>query len=116
MMGMIWKMWKIMGKNPMAAMIVVLPDWKGSRKKRRREGIWEKLLAIFKMMILKQWTLSSLNLELGWARRAKGKKKTIDEEMIDADAALERETEEMEKINEKFDEKTQKLAQMIDIQ
>jgi hypothetical protein len=37
MMGMIWKMWKIMGKNPMAAMTVVLPDWKGSRKKRRRD-------------------------------------------------------------------------------
>jgi hypothetical protein len=42
-----------------------------------------------------------------------GKKKTFDEEMIDADVVLEREMEEMKKIDEKFDEKTQKLAQMM---
>jgi hypothetical protein len=33
--------------------------------------------------------------------------------MIDADVVLEREMEEMKKIDEKFDEKTQKLAQMM---
>jgi hypothetical protein len=36
--------------------------------------------------------------------------------MMDADAILEREKEEMKKIDEKFDEKTQKLAQMIGMQ
>jgi hypothetical protein len=43
-------------------------------------------------------------------------KKPFDEEMINADAALEREKEEMKKIDEKIDEKTQKLAEVIGIQ
>jgi hypothetical protein len=44
------------------------------------------------------------------------KKNSFDEEMIGADTALEKEKEEMKKIDQKFEEKTQKLAQMIGIQ
>jgi hypothetical protein len=64
-MRMIWKKRKIIGKDPVTTMTVALPDWEGSRKKSRREGIWENPLANLKIMILKQWILSSLNLELG---------------------------------------------------
>jgi hypothetical protein len=46
----------------------------------------------------------------------KSKKKFFDEEMVDDDVALEREKEEMKKIDERFDEKTQRLTQMIGIQ
>jgi hypothetical protein len=59
--------------------------------------------------------LSSLKLELGAGggqECQENKKKSFDEEMIAADVALERENEEMKRLDEMFEEKTQKLAQM----
>jgi hypothetical protein len=44
------------------------------------------------------------------------KKKTFDEEMLDAETALGKEKEEMKKLDQKFEERTYKLAQMIGIQ
>jgi hypothetical protein len=44
------------------------------------------------------------------------KKKSFDEEMVDVEAALDREKEEMKKIDEKFEAKAQRLAQVIVIQ
>jgi hypothetical protein len=43
---------------------------------------------------------------VGVGQESQGGKKSFDEEMIDADAALEREKEEMKKIGENFDERT----------
>jgi hypothetical protein len=59
--------------------------------------------------------LSSLKLELGAGggqECQENKKKSFDEEMIAADVALERENEEMKRLDEMFEEKTQKLVQM----
>jgi hypothetical protein len=72
MMKMTWTKRGIRGKTPVVVMIVALPGWEGSKKRRRREGTWEMLLANPRMMILKQWTLSSLKLELGWAKGVRG--------------------------------------------
>jgi hypothetical protein len=41
---------------------------------------------------------------------------SLDEEMIDDESILEKEKEEMKMIDQKFEEKTKKLAQMISIQ
>jgi benzoyl-CoA reductase/2-hydroxyglutaryl-CoA dehydratase subunit BcrC/BadD/HgdB len=44
------------------------------------------------------------------------KKKSFDEEMIDADVALEKEKDKMKRLDENFEEKTQRLAQMARMQ
>jgi hypothetical protein len=64
----------------------------------------------------KQWIFIYLSLEWKWGRRPRGKKKSFDEKMIDVDSALEKEKEEIKKIDKKFEEKTQKLTEVIDNQ
>jgi hypothetical protein len=59
--------------------------------------------------------LSQSGVEVGQENQGE-KKKSFDEEMIDDDSTLEKEKEEMKKIDKNLEEKTQKLAQMIGIQ